>query len=336
MDKNLFDNEFLSYLGFLKIIYRLSKNPNIILSYNASATSPENYLSVLKTLQDERILKIIKNEKIEFRRTGFKDLFFERPSKKEIFEKLLEKLSLKEKFNRDKKFLSDNMLIRQFASDFQNNIDYFQFPCSILSSMKRTSRIIRNLLLKTQNLLFLGDDDLVSVLCKIITPEIEIHIIDIDKTVIGILEEISNEFKFNKFYIHNLDLNKDNQEFEFLANRFSMIHTDPPYVPEFLKHFLEKAIFFGNDKFYQIFLNGLFNLPCSHIINEFQYKNKLICSGFYKSFNNYPVVSMDMQYINWIREHVKLYFQYDFTEEQIRETFGTSDLYIFEKGYIWE
>ncbi|MDD1778254.1 MAG: hypothetical protein LUQ65_08805, partial [Candidatus Helarchaeota archaeon] len=85
--------------------------------------------------------------------------------------------------------------------------------------------------------------------------------------------------------------------------------------------------------FCQIYLNGLFDYPSSMVLNEFSYENKLICNQFFKAFNRYPIISMDMEYVEWMSRFVKTYLQYEFTADQIRQSNGTSNLFVFEKSY---
>ncbi|MDH5792554.1 MAG: bis-aminopropyl spermidine synthase family protein [Candidatus Bathyarchaeota archaeon] len=93
--------------------------------------------------------------------------------------------------------------------------------------------------LEGREVLFLGDDDLTSVAAGLLGAARGITVIDIDRRLLGAIEEISNMEKLGiECILHDL---REPLE-EGLVDRFDVVLIDPPYTLSGLKLFLSRAI----------------------------------------------------------------------------------------------
>lgn len=90
-----------------------------------------------------------------------------------------------------------------------------------------------------RNILFLGDDDLTSVATGLLRAAKRITVIDIDKRLLDLIENISRREKLKIQCIH-YDLRKTlpNE----LINKYDVTFTDPPYTIQGLKLFISRGI----------------------------------------------------------------------------------------------
>ncbi|MFX0106049.1 MAG: bis-aminopropyl spermidine synthase family protein, partial [Candidatus Hodarchaeota archaeon] len=187
---------------------------------------------------------------------------------------------------------------------------------------------------KFQKALFIGDDDLVSILCKFIIPELPITVIEIDGRITKLLKEIVEKNNFKDFKVYNIDFKELKDYPELSKEKYSIIHLDPPYEESELQEFLNIIEGILDNKIIQIFLNGLYDDNSQTIINQFITKNNLNISNYYKSFNSYPFKSLDSDFLKYLKKEIKLNNNLKFEEKNLKKLEFTSDLLLIEKGWF--
>ena len=89
----------------------------------------------------------------------------------------------------------------------------------------------------TKKFLFVGDDDFVSVILGLASPDIESTVVDVDEQLLNCLNLLS--FKFNlKIKTQKIDIQKE----KFLGEKFIGFLTNPAYTEEGAKEFLKFGI----------------------------------------------------------------------------------------------
>ncbi|MFX0004988.1 MAG: class I SAM-dependent methyltransferase [Candidatus Hermodarchaeota archaeon] len=324
----------ISFLNFIKILRLIKYCRNFSNCVKKSHIALSSFLGILEFLQNVNIIKLRRNKQIQIQNNEILDLICQNPSQKRIFFRLIRKIPRKYYFIMKPNFLSKSSLLTLFKPKFKLNPLNFQFPCSIRTSLKRAQLIAENIQFKSQKALFIGDDDLVSILCKFIIPELPITVIEIDGRITKLLKEIVKKKKFNNFRVYNLDFKDIKEEPDFMKERYSIIHLDPPYEEMELKEFLNIIQGILDDKIIQIFLNGLYDDNSQAIINKFVSKNNLNISKYYKSFNSYPFRSLDSKFLKYLKKEIKIDNKMKFKEKNLKRLEVTSDLLLIEKGWI--
>ncbi|MFX0038794.1 MAG: bis-aminopropyl spermidine synthase family protein [Promethearchaeota archaeon] len=322
---------FLNFIKILRLINCCRKFSNCVKKSHIALSS---FLGILEFLQNVNIIKLQKNSQIQIQNNEIFDLIYHSPSHKRIFFKLVRKIPRKYYFIRKQHFLSKSSLLKLFRPNFKLNPLSFQLPCSVRTSINRAQLILENVQFKTQKALFIGDDDLISILCKYIIPELPITIIEIDGRITKLLKEIAEKMRFKNFGVYNLDFKDLKEEPDLLKEKYSIIHLDPPYEETELKDFLNIIGEILDDKIIQIFLNGLYDDNSQAIINQFVSKNNLNISKYYKSFNSYPFKSLDSKILKYFKKEIKIDNKMKFREKNLKRLEVTSDLLLIEKGWI--
>jgi predicted methyltransferase len=327
-------NDTVSFLDFIKILKLMKKSRKLSSCFKKSHLEMESFLGILDFLRNVNIIKIIKNRQIRIQNDEILNIIFESPSEKRVFLKLLRKIPTKLSLIRPWNLMGRRNLLTLYDSDFKLNVKNFQLPCSVLSSFRRAIVILNNLHFLSQNLLFIGDDDLISILCKFIIPDLPITIIEIDGRITKLLNKIAKKHKFKDFHVYNLDF-KEIKEFpEILEKKYSIIHLDPPYEVKELQVFLNNIILLLDDKISQIFLNGLFDHRSMIILNQFISENKFTISKFYKLINNYPFKPLDSIFLKHLKKQIKLENRMKFNKKDLKRFEFSSDLYQIEKSWL--
>ncbi|MFX0083584.1 MAG: bis-aminopropyl spermidine synthase family protein [Candidatus Hodarchaeota archaeon] len=324
---------FLSFINLLRLIKSSRKFTDCVKNSNLSFSS---FLAILQFLQNVNVIKLNKQKRIKIQNNEIFNLLFQRPSKIKIFLKLIRNIPHKSYFLRHPRFLSKFNLLKLFKPNFKTSYYNYQFPCSLRTSLKRAHLIISNTQIKSQKALFIGDDDLISILCKFILPELPVYIVEIDGRITKLLKEIAKNYKFKDFKVFNYDFKEINEISELKDEKFSIIHIDPPYEEEELFTFLSIIGEILDDSIIQIYLNGLYDDNSQAIINEFITENELNISKWYKSFNSYPLKSLDQQFLKMLKKEIEFDTNFKFNERNLRKLEFTSDLLLIEKGLIIE
>jgi len=331
---NYLYDETISFLDFIRIL-RVLKSCNLFPKcLKKSHVGLNTFLGILEFLQNVNVIKLDENKKIKILNDEVLASFYQSLSRKKLLAKLMRKVPHTFKLIRKRSFLKKNNLLNLYLSNFELNIKSFQLPCSISSSFKRAVTIVKNIYLTSQKILFIGDDDLVSVLCKFIMPELHITVIEIDGRITKLLKEIAEENKFEEYYVYNSDFKELKLLPEILTQKFSIIHLDPPYEAKEIEMFFKNILLILDNKVVQIFLNGLYDLNSMHKINQFIIQNHFNISKYYKYFNSYPLKPLDLKYLKYLIKQIKSEFNFRFNEKSLREMEISSDLILIEKGWI--
>ncbi|MFX1325505.1 MAG: bis-aminopropyl spermidine synthase family protein, partial [Promethearchaeota archaeon] len=280
------------------------------------------------------IIKIVNHKRIRVQNNEILKVLFNSPSKKRVILQLLRMIPKKLPLIRFWEVMRNSNLLMLYRPKFALNVKTFQLPCSVKSSFHRAILILDNLCYSSQNMLFIGDDDLISILCKCIAPDLSISVIEIDGRITKLLKEIAKKKKFKNFYVHNLDFKEINESPEFLEKNYSIIHFDPPYEAKELHKFLNNIILLLDEKSSQIFLNGLFDNRSIKILNQFISDNKFTIENLYRSFNNYPLKPLDSKFLKHLKKQIKLETNLKFEKKDLKRFKITSDLYQIEKSWI--
>ena len=331
---NYLYDETISFLDFIRILRVIKSCKVFPKCLKESHVGLNSLLGILEFLQNVNAVKLDEKKRIEILNDDVFASFYRSSSRKKLLAKLMRKIPYTFKLIRKRSFLKKNNLLKLYLPNFELNIKSFQLPCSIKTSFKRAITIVRNIYLASQKILFIGDDDLVSVLCKFIMPELHITVIEIDGRITNLLKEIAEENKFEEFYVYNTDFKELELSPELLTQKFSIIHLDPPYEAKEIEMFFKNILLILDNKIVQIFLNGQYDLNSMHIINQFIIQNHLNISKYYKYFNSYPLKTLDSKYLKYLKKQIKLEFNFRFNEKSIREMELSSDLLLIEKGWI--
>ncbi|MFX1450815.1 MAG: bis-aminopropyl spermidine synthase family protein [Promethearchaeota archaeon] len=323
----------VSFLNFLKILKLIRSCKKFSKCIKKSQIALSSFLGIIEFLQNVHIIKLHKNKRIYIQNDDIFHLIYNSPSSTRIFLKLIKKLLRKYSFIRKLAFLKKSSLIKLFKPNFRLNPLSFQLPCSVRTSIKRVQIIAENVQSKCQKALFIGDDDLISILCKFIIPELPITIIEIDGRITKLLKEIAEKNRFKNFIVYNLDFKDLKEKPDLLKGKYSIIHLDPPYEETELRDFLKIIEGILDDKIIQIFLNGLYDDNSQSIINQFITKNNLNISKYYKSFNSYPFKSLDSKFLKYLKKEIKQDSKLKFKKKLLKKFEVSSDLLLIERGW---
>ncbi|MHA2132133.1 MAG: bis-aminopropyl spermidine synthase family protein, partial [Promethearchaeota archaeon] len=293
----------------------------------------ESFLGLIEFIQNINLVKLLKHKKIKIQNQEIFNLILGIPPYWKLFTKLILKLPHKYNIIRKRNILTKHSLLELYIPNFIINTKAFQLPCSIKSSMQRAIKIVENINLPSQKTLFIGDDDLVSILCKFIYPELPITVIEIDGRITKLLKEIAEKNKFDNFNVYNIDFKELNEYTEYINNKYSVIHVDPPYEVNELQMFFKNISLILDERVGKLFLNGLYNDKTQPIINKFIMANNLIVSKYYKSFNTYPLKSLDSKFLENVKRQAKLDFNLKFKEKQLKKMSFSSDFFLIEKSW---
>lgn len=113
-----------------------------------------------------------------------------------------------------------------------------QCPLKVKSMIKRLEKI-NNYVLDDKNILFIGDDDLVSPLVHEISNPKTLKVIDIDDRIIKAIREFTKDvINIQRFDLRNIY----NEVFPDLKEKFDYFITDPPYTLDGMKVFTSVGI----------------------------------------------------------------------------------------------
>ncbi|MHA1698174.1 MAG: bis-aminopropyl spermidine synthase family protein, partial [Promethearchaeota archaeon] len=129
-----------------------------------------------------------------------------------------------------------------------------QSNCTCRTLLKRLILMHQYQVFDGNSILFLGDDDFVSISCMLpefieeffVTirsnedPPFRITVMDVDDRILQKIREITDKTNMNKIKIVRHDLRKPVPL--RLRNRFDVVFTDPPYTLEGVRLFLARAI----------------------------------------------------------------------------------------------
>ena len=129
-----------------------------------------------------------------------------------------------------KSFL-DNRPSPEFALD-QSHAD---FP----TVLKKTLYLLKKGDIEGRKIIFLGDDDLISLAVDLTKLSNEITVVDIDNRVLNFLSNSATKLSIKNFNVINHDLRESIPE--NIINKYDIAVMDPPYTNEGLRLFLKRA-----------------------------------------------------------------------------------------------
>jgi predicted methyltransferase len=120
----------------------------------------------------------------------------------------------------------------KFERNFKWKEHFDQQPISASSAIFLLEKILEYLPLE-EKMLFIGDDDFISILLGLVNPKIKITVVDIDEEVLNVIEKISKKFGLL------IDLKKTDIEKEKIREKFISFLTNPPYTEDGVKTFIK-------------------------------------------------------------------------------------------------
>ena len=331
----VYDNT-VSFIDFIRVLRLVKVNSNFNKCFKNSHLELISFLGIVEFLKNLNIIKLDKNKRIKIQNDEIFELLYKNRSKSSMFLKIIGKIPYRHFLPRKLASMSKTNLLELYEPKFRLNPKSFQVPCSLRSSLKRAKIICNRAYFTSQKALFIGDDDLISILCKFIIPELPITVIEIDGRITKLLKKIAIKHKFKEFNVYNLDFKEINEVSESLKTNFSIIHLDPPYDEKELLKFTANISLILDENIVQIFLNGLYDIKCMSVVSNFITNNKLIISDYYRSFSSYSFKSMDSKYLKYMKKQLKLETALKFKEKDLKKIEFSSDLYILERSLTEE
>lgn len=136
-----------------------------------------------------------------------------------------------------KKFLEIISKYKNLRPNPERNFD--QFFCTEETAVKRANLINSLPQAESKNLLFLGDDDLVSIAFCLFFKAKKIMVVDIDKRILNFIKMIGEKENLPiETYEHDLRNPLPKNEFK----NYDIVFFDPPYTPEAVNTFLLRAM----------------------------------------------------------------------------------------------
>jgi predicted methyltransferase len=180
-------------------------------------------------------------------------------------------------------------ILASYRVKLKTKYEYDQWKCNIDTSVKRARKLIDDNWFLNKKILFLGDEDLISIYLALAVNNIaEIHVVDVDRQLLELIEELNTKLELN-IKTHNFDLRAPIPD--YLRNRFDIFLTDPPFTYDGISLFLIQGFLSLKN---QVGTKGyLCMLPLSLMGDICRVQQLIYNKGFYideiiKSFNIYP------------------------------------------------
>ncbi len=212
---------FVEFMMHLKFIF-FSKS---IFDYiNLTCQDIRELWLLLNFLVKKKVIKL-KGDKVKVKKELLK-FFVKEKSEREIERILRETVGKLDK---------EKPLANLFRAEFKWKYDYDQLPISTSSAIFIISRILHWLPFY-DNFLFIGDDDFLSILLKLVDKKIRVKVVDIDKELLLILEKTAEEFGL-EIETERVDIRKD-----ALKENFIGFFTNPPYTEAGIRSFVNFGV----------------------------------------------------------------------------------------------
>ncbi|MFX1571810.1 MAG: adenosylmethionine decarboxylase [Promethearchaeota archaeon] len=147
------------------------------------------------------------------------------------FESVVRELPEEFSYLKEVKRYLENRPTPEFALD-QSHADFS-------TVIKKTLYMLKKGDIEGRRIIFLGDDDVISLAVGLTHLSKEITVLDIDNRILDFLSQSAQELSLNNFNVLPHDLRKlcPNN----IVNRFDIVVMDPPYTNEGLRLFLKRA-----------------------------------------------------------------------------------------------
>ncbi len=197
----------------------------------AASITPDNSTFITKTGISKTILALIKKELSSY--------FVPVNGKTKLSEygqKALEQINSQTKLEAvlDLKKVEEILSTRPSA---ERNYDQFLATQETVISRLKLMDYLGDL--RQKKILFIGDDDFMSVITAVYGDPAEISVLEIDKRITTQIRKLSDKYNLNiKILLHDV---KKNLPSEYIS-QFDVVFTDPPYTSNGVKLFLSRAI----------------------------------------------------------------------------------------------
>lgn len=229
--KEFYDNYYRpSLLEFLRAIKDIYYSGNVFEFISTNSLEDWDLWKYLEFLRKEKIVKIRRNGTVEILKRRLLEPIPKPQTEKEIEKKLEMKLKTE---IQPKRFVTD--LFRKFKN-FEVKAKWDQMPISQESAIFLAKKMLGYLPLN-KRLLFVGDDDFISVILSLVDPSIESLVVDIDDQLLECISFLSRKFNL-KIETQKADI----QKARFLGEKFVGFLTNPIYTFDGIKTFMEYGI----------------------------------------------------------------------------------------------
>jgi hypothetical protein len=293
--KMFYRNTFIEFCNYVRDIIYL-KNPfDFIKETNKESWDLWYYISYLAS----RDLISIKNGKI-YAAEELKSNLAPRYSRDEILRRLMSKVEI------DDLHRPTSDLIKRLVKggiEFKPHLD--QMPISIESAITLISTIFRYYPFYDR-FLFLGDDDFISVLIRLIEPSFKPIVVDLDERILNIIKDVDGDIEVAK---------RDFRREKRLDKEILGFCTNPPYNEEGIKTFLRYGLLHFDSLGGRVFLEfgdeaiGRKLL----LLQRFFTRNNLEITDIVKGVINYPFMLMHPE-DHIIREKLMNFFSKELIE----------------------
>jgi predicted methyltransferase len=284
--KNVIEKFYDNYckFSFLNFVYNLK---TIIYSKNVfefilkTATEDWDLWPYLKFLEKEKIIKVNRNGTVSLLKKEITKIIPAPLEEEQIKTRIEKKLKLK---------LKENDLVINLFKDkpFKVKGAWDQMPISQGSAIFVVKKILDYLPLN-EKFLFVGDDDFISLILGIASPEVESLVIDADQELLDCIDNLAKKFNL-KIKTKRVDITKE----KHLESRFTGFLVNPVYTEDGVKEFVK----FGKNQLGNDGGFGFLEVGDESIGNRFLFlqdffaKNNLIIQELIKNKVYYPYIEL--------------------------------------------
>jgi predicted methyltransferase len=306
--ENYYKPTFVEFINRLR--YSIFEGPSAFLK--KTQEDIWHLLWLLQFLESENIIRVERNKIKILDKNIFKGIIT--PIPKEQILKILQK-KLKIPLFKYSSFPVFS-IFSKFGKGFKWKEYYDQQPISTSSAILILKKILEYLPLE-EKMLFVGDDDFISILLGLINSQIKITVVDIDDEVLDVIEKVSKKFELS------IDLKKIDVEKGKIREKFISFLTNPPYTEDGVKTFVkfgtsclgkDGGICFlevGNESIEKRFL----------FLQEFFAKSGLWLNELLPGFISYPYVKHE--------EFDLIIKEFDKMQLDVKNNILSASLYIF-------
>ena len=147
------------------------------------------------------------------------------------FDSIIQELPKEFSYLNDIKSYLDNRPTPEFALD--------QSHADLSTVIKKTLYLLKKGDIEGRNIIFLGDDDLISLAVGLTKLAKGITVLDIDNRVLDFISKSVEELSLNNFSVISHDLREPCPD--DIVNKYDAVIMDPPYTNEGLRLFLKRA-----------------------------------------------------------------------------------------------
>ena len=159
------------------------------------------------------------------------NLEFEYDPLPENFDSVIQELPDEFSYLNDIRSYLDNRPSPEFALD-QSHADFS-------TVLKKTLYLLKKGDIEGRKIIFLGDDDFISLAVGLTKLANEITVVDIDNRVLNFLSKTARKLSIDNFNVLNHDLRESIPK--KIINKYDVVVMDPPYTNEGLRLFLKRA-----------------------------------------------------------------------------------------------